>query len=197
MAITLIEYNRRLNGVISDLKHGSHGKVMIQIATEALTLVKKRIQERGENAEGSKFKPYSTTPMLASHKGMTGSAYSKVAGSKQKRKELKWVTIGGHKLFELEGGYKEFRQLHGRQTEFVDFTFSGRMWNNIKLKSSSEDHNSGIAIIGATQEEEEKKLEGNTKRKGEIMALSNKEIKILTHSYEQGILNIWRKNKLL
>ena len=57
-------------------------------------------------------------------------------GSKQKRRELKWVTLqrGGRniKLFELPGGYKEFRDIHGRQTDHVDFTFTGKMWGNIK-----------------------------------------------------------------
>ena len=32
MAITLIEYNQRLQGVIDDLQSGEHGKVMMQIA---------------------------------------------------------------------------------------------------------------------------------------------------------------------
>ena len=40
MAITLLEYNQRLNGVIKDLQSGAHGTVMTQVASDAIVLVK-------------------------------------------------------------------------------------------------------------------------------------------------------------
>jgi hypothetical protein len=128
---------------------------------------------------------------------MTTSAYSSIAGSKKKRKELDWVTVKGHKLFELPGGYKQFRELHGRQTGFVDFVFTGRMWNNIKLVSDQGELNSGVAVIRPTEELQKKKLAGNTERRGDILALSKAEEQRLSDIYSVWIEGALRKYKLI
>jgi hypothetical protein len=192
----LPEYNKRLNGVVKDLQTGAHGEVMVRMAAEALTLIKQRVQETGVNAKGQKYKPYSTKPMLANCSTMILSACSKIAGSKEKRKNLDWKTIKGHKLFEIPGGYKQYRELMGRQTDHVDFSVTNDMWNDINVISKNSDHQKGIAIIGAKQEIEKKKLEGNTKRRGDILDLSAKEIEELKGSYNLGVLQIFRNNGL-
>lgn len=152
--ITLLEYNRRIQGVINDLKAGAHGDVMMQIASNAIALIKDRVQEKGLNPQGAKYPDYS------------------------KR-------------------YKDFKQKEGKYRGFVDFTFSGRMFNNIKIMSPKNELDQGIAVIKATTPEESEKLSKNTKSRGDILALSDSEVEKLTKQYEQGILNIWRKNQLL
>ena len=190
------ELDRAYTKTLSDMSSQPRGEVMKSLGVVALTLIKQRIQEKGEDAGGQKYKPYSTSPMLANRAGMNVSAYNQIAGSKQKRKDLKWVTIDGHKLFEVPGGYKQFRELHGRQTGFVDFSFSGRMWANVALISSPADHNSGMAVIGAKNTETNDILEGNTKRRGDILDLSDKEIKELEERYNLGMLKILKQNGL-
>jgi hypothetical protein len=194
--MTLNEYNKNIGGVIKDLKAGAHAEVMVKMAMSALTLIKERVQETGTNAKGQKYKPYSTKPMLANCSSMILSSCNKIAGSKEKRKELKWVTIKGKKLFEIPGGYKQYRELMGRQTAFVDFSVTNNMWNDINIISKSSDHQKGVAIIGAKQEIEKKKLEGNTKRRGDILDLNAKEIEDLKLTYNLGVLNIFRINGL-
>jgi hypothetical protein len=194
--MTFEEYDKRLNGVVNDLQTGAHGEVMVRLAINALTKIKQRVTETGVNAKGTKYAPYSTKPMLTNCSTMTLSACSQVAGSKDKRRSMKWVTVKGHKLFELPGGYKQFRQIAGRQTNYVDFMFNGRMWSDINVISNQGDHQKGVAIIGARQEEEKKKLEGNTKRKGDILDLSQKEIDELKASYNLDVLQIFRNNGL-
>ena len=73
------------------------------------------------------------------------------------------------RLSELAGGYKEFRELHGRQTNFVDFAFSGRMWADVRVVSGDDEHKLGRARISTLSEEQMKKLAGNTERKGTIL----------------------------
>lgn len=194
--MTIEEYNKNLNGVIRDLQTGSHGEIMIKMAVEALTMIKQRVQQTGTDAKGSKYAPYSTSKMLTNCSTMTLSACNKIAGSKKKRRDLDWVTINGHRLFNLPGGYKQFRELHGRQTNFVDFSFTNAMWNDINVISKQSDHQRGIAYIGAKQEIEKKKLAGNTKRRGDILDLSQKEINQLRESYNIGVLKIFRQNGL-
>jgi hypothetical protein len=195
------EYNARLQGVIDDLQGGAHADVMVRTASDAIVLIRKRIQERGEDSDGKPFTPYSRTPMLANKSGMALDAYSKIAGSKEKRKDLKWVTIKrGDKnirLFEIEGGYKQFRELHGRQTRFVDFTFKGEMMGNIAIVSNQQQHTSGEAVIRPKSDNEVKKMEGNnTRRDIQILSLNEDEIGMLQRIYDKGILQIFRKNGL-
>ena len=154
MAITLLEYNKRLNGVISDLQSGAHGDVMVQVASDAIAMIKTRVQERGLNAEGSQFPEYSKS-------------------------------------------YREKKQKEGKYKGFVDFSFTNRMWSNIKIVSPKGELDMGVAVIKATTPFEQDKLNWNTKLKGDILTLSEQEKQKLIHLYEQGILNIWRKNQLL
>jgi len=194
------------------------GQIMLQVAESANTMIKIRITEKGLNASNVKFPDYSTKPMLAGRQSFkTDAAFNQIAGSKEKRKELKWVTLegsgfssylsassggkgpniaGGKHLFEIPGGYKQFRELHGRQTAFVDFSFSGRMWSNIKVVSNDVDHMKGRAKISTTSKEEEDKLSGNTERKGEILALSKEEIDDLSKYMENALVEVWHKNGL-
>lgn len=154
MAITLLEYNRRLQGVINDLESGQHGQVMVQVASAAIEFVKDRVQEKGLNPEGAKYRDYSP-------------------------------------------GYLAFKKKEGKYRGFVDFTFTDSMWSNIKIVSPKDELDSGIAVIKATKPLEKEKLAKNTASRGDILALSEDEKMRLTRLYEQGILNIFRKNQLL
>lgn len=194
--MTFAEYDKRINGVIRDLQSGKHGEVMLRLGINALTKIKQRVQETGTNADGGKYKPYSRKPMLANCSTMTLSACNSIAGSKDKRRGMEWRTVKGHKLFILPGGYKQYRELHGRQTAFVDFMFSGRMWSNISVISNQSEHQKGIAVIGAKADEEKKVLAGNTKRRGDILDLSQKEIDELKSAYYIDTLQIFKNNGL-
>jgi hypothetical protein len=194
--MNIIEYNKSLDRVVKDMKGQANAEIMVKLGIEAKRLIFNRIIETGVNAEGQKFKPYSKKPMLTNCSSMILSSCSKVAGSKDKRKELKWVTINGHKLFVLEGGYKQFRETQGRQTAFVDFSFTQEMWKDINVLSNNSDHQRNTVIIGAKDDIEKKKLEGNTKRRGDILDLSTKEIEDLKLTYNLGVLKIFKQNGL-
>ena len=197
MAISFLELSNELNKFAGHIEGSERGNIMIKMASEALALNKLRVTEQGKDSEGSAYKPYSRTPMLASRSGMTNSAYNSIAGSKDKRAGLNWATVKGHKLFEIPGGYKQFRELHGRQTGFVDFVFTGRMWNNIKLVSNQAELNSGTAVIKPTEDLQKKKLAGNTERRGDILALSKNEEQRLADIYSAWIEGALRKFKLI
>lgn len=197
--MTLKEYNERLKKAVSDVET-SIGETMVKLGSSALALIRQRVQETGTDAAGKKFNSYSERPALTNRTAMTTSAYSKIAGSKTKRRDLKWVTLqrGGRniKLFQLDNGYKQFRELHGRQTNFVDFTFFGSMWGNIGIISNKSQHDSGLVTIGPATDEEMKKLEGNVKRKGQILDLSDEELSSLAKDFELDTLRIMRNNGL-
>lgn len=197
--MTVQELDNRFTKVISDLQGGLSG-IMVQVGSDALTMIRERVQKTGTDAEGNKYKPYSTESMLANCSSMTTSACNTIAGSKSKRRELRWVTIkkGSRniRLFEIPGGYKEYRELHGRQTGFVDFAFTNRMWDNIKLTSDASDHAEGVAKISATTDLDNSKLAGNTAKRGDILKLSKTEVKDLSKTLNKKIAEIITKNGL-
>jgi len=196
----LNEYNNRLESVIRDIQGGAHANVMIKVANDAIALIIKRVTQTGKKADGSSYKPYSKEPMWTNRSAMTDSAYQKVAGSKKKRKELRWITVKRNnkniKLFELDKGYKEFRELHGRQTGFTDFVFKGDMMSNVALTMDQQQLQNGVAVIKPQSDEQYKKMEGNVQKRGKILDLSPEEIKILSNIYNNGILQIFRDNGL-
>jgi len=197
MSITFLQLSKELEAFAGYLEGPEHGNIMVKMASEALALNKQRVQQSGKNPKGESYDKYSTKPMLSGSKNMTTGAFNSIAGSKKKRAELDWKTVKGHPLFVIPGGYKQFRELHGRQTGFVDFTLSGRMWNNIKLVSDRAELNSGVAVIKATEDLQKKKLSGNTERRGEILGLSKAEVQRLIELYEVWIGNGLRKYKLI
>jgi hypothetical protein len=195
--MTYPEYNKRIDGVIKDLQNGAHGTVMVNLAISALTFIKERVQETGIDAKGQKYRPYSTKPtMVGCSTFVQKSVCQALLGSKEKRKNLEWRTIGGHRLAILPGGYKKIRELQGRQTNHVDFSVTNMMWNDINVISKQSDHEKGVAIIGAKQDIEKKKLAGNTKRRGDILDLNSKEINDLYTAYNLNVLQIFRNNGL-
>ena len=181
--------------IISDL-----GIIMLQIAQSANAKIKDRIINSGRNADGQMYAPYSTTPMLTGRSALTQVAYEAKAGTKKKRKELTWVTIKNKgknaKLFELAGGYKEFREIQGRQTGFVDFAFSGRMWDSVQVISNASQHQKGSAVISTLSIEQMKKLEGHTERKGVLLDLSDEEVDDLQKQVEKWVADIIKRNGL-
>jgi Tfp pilus assembly protein PilW len=190
------EYNKRLQGVIDDLKSGAHANLMVQVANDALTMIKDRIINEGKDSTNKKMAGYSTTPILTNRSAMTMSAYNQVAGSKEKRAKLDWVVTDNVTLFVLPRGYKQFRELHGRQTSHVDYTFTGRMWSNIQLRTEKSDLMGGVAVIGAGTDADKKKLTGLANKRGKVLDLTEQEVKDVQKAYDNGILQIFRKNKL-
>ena len=93
-------------------------------------------------------------------------------------------------------GYKNYKKKAGKYRGFVDFSFSTRMWNNIKLMSSEAQLQKGIAKITASTTEDQKKLNANTEQRGNILELSDFERERLLKIYDQKLLNIFRKNGL-
>ena len=124
-------------------------------------LIKQRTQ-RGINADGNAFPPYSTKPYFFNITPRAGSPTYKT----------------------FEGGYKEYRNFMGKQSNKVDLNFFGNMLSNITQKSTPTQ-----AIIYFASKFENTKALGN-QRKRKFFAIGQKE--------QQPIVNVFMKeyNKL-
>jgi len=187
------EYNRRWEKSIRDIDDGL-GNLMVGIGSEALTLVRGRVQEIGINAKGLPFTKYSTDPMKAWCGTMTTDACSAAQG-KYKRKRPKGSTKPLHS-FTLKRGYEEFRELANRRIDITNFSFFNDMWNDIAVISDSSLHDKGFVRIAAKTELQGKILQGNTNRRGPILELSDSEIDTISEDFGTNILTMLRNNGL-
>lgn len=194
--MTFTEYMAAFNKSLEDLQGQDAVREMTLLGEDANAIISRRMINNGKFASGKTYQ-YSTSPMLANRSSFINQAgYNKIAGTKSKRKELTWVTIKkGNKnirLFEIPGGYSEFRELNGRQTKYVDLSFSGRMWKNIQVIPGSITNIS--VIVGALAEENRKKLEGNGDRFEPVLNLSVQETQRLGERYKLFVQNVFAKN---
>ena len=100
-------------------------------------IIKQRTQ-RGVNADGDAFPPYSTKPFFFNITPRSASPTYKT----------------------FQGGYKEYRSFMGKQNNKVDLNFFGNMLSNITQKSSPTQ-----AIIYFANKFENTKAVGNQKKR--------------------------------
>lgn len=86
--------------------------------------------------------------------------------------------------------YKKKREKHGRQTEFVDLTFTrggAGMFGSTSLIFSEYQNGIARAVVGGKDEFTQKKLQWNSDRYGDVLAMSAKEIELIDASYEEWL----------
>lgn len=187
-----------------DLSQNGLAYAMLRAAESSRAMIFHRVTETGTDAEGKQYTPYSTKPMLTNCSALLMKTCDQLAGSKEKRRELHWVTLqrvnrAGKRIrvFELEGGYKQFRDLQGRQTGFVDFSFTGDMWKSIQVTTGMDEARKGHAVITANNDKDMAKLVGNTERRTDILALSESEINTISEIFEEEIMDMLRNYDLV
>jgi hypothetical protein len=94
----------------------------------------------------------------------------------------------------------------GHYRGFVDFTYSGKLWSNIrepKVKSTDEDHKAGVVIVGASGDEYRKILMGLTdgngrglKGRGDILDLNKEEIDVIQQMTDKWVSEVINANGL-
>jgi len=187
--MTLQEFNKNLDKVAKDMTGRFQQEMMVKIGLEAKRLIFTRVHGTGIDAKGNKYKGYSTKDTLA---GSSTFAFKKGADRFFSNKKLEWRTVKGHHLAILPGGYAKIRQLQDRQTAFVDFELTNRMWKDINIIKSTIT----TVTLGAKEELNKAKLAGNTKRRTDILDLNQKEIDELKKTYGLSVLNIFKENGL-
>jgi hypothetical protein len=166
-------------------------------AYAGLTLINQitsRIIETQTNAKGQKFPKYSTRPTLSSGTTLKGQhVWRKLASSKEKRRNLKWYTINGHRLFVVPGGYAEIRRLSGELNAYKNFFWTGEMWKKTGITARKLSANGfKIRIAGRTPAAQDK-LDWNSEREGinllDVTPTEEKELIAYVDTWIQSELN--------
>lgn len=99
------------------------------------------------------------------------------------------VNADGNKFSPYTKDYaKKGRKDLGYQSEYVDFTRTGRMTNNIQPKIEENTQDRTLVVITARDATERAKLKGQVKKRGNIIRPSKNEIAVLEAQYSKQII---------
>jgi hypothetical protein len=83
--------------------------------------------------------------------------------------------------------YAKRREDEGYQTEYVDFTRTGRLWANVRPEVAQSTPTVTTVEITARDEGNQAKLRGAVRKRGNILLISDPEADILTRLNQQRV----------
>jgi hypothetical protein len=159
-------------------------KEAILICQDATALMINRLQNKGTNSEGNKFKLYSDNPLPIFY-FQYKNAPSKVESFKKKVKEKK-----------TEPTYKSFRSNLGLPTDKRTHTLTGDMFGSIRPEIESHDDEKTVVVIKANDRLNQDKINWNSNLMGlSIIGLNKGEVELITAAQRER-LNKLRKEFL-
>jgi hypothetical protein len=167
-----------------------------EIALNAIALIKNRIIDKGEGINGAS---YSTKPMLATREQfVVKSAFkqTKVASGKKGKKHGLWIKFPNASkavpVMELPNGYKQFREIQGREGSHVNLSYSGKMWQAVTIVARMHTDTTYATTIGGNNAESQNKLRWMTDKYGPFLTLVPEEetkLKGLFEKRVQAVIN--------
>lgn len=175
--MTLVEYGERMERLLKLATEKTHDGIITPAANRMLATIKNRIQQKGENTDGSKIGQYSKKKMWA-----TREMFDKVSafkptpdnGAKKKGKSIK-------KTMYLKEGYYELRNIQGKNVGYIDYTYRGDLMLSFQLMN---DENK--VVMGFNKESEALKREGLEERFGIAFSPSKQEIEDYKEEVEEN-----------
>lgn len=181
------DFRRMAEAMVGDIQK----RAALRASFNALALIKKRVQREGKKEDGEKFKDYSTTPLplfFYTGRSRTGSD----TANKRLEKVAKAQAKEGQKGY--YASYSQWRQANNLQVGHKDFTFSGRMWTNIKPVLGDVKDGIVTVSINAVEDDAKKKLKWVSDRDGAILRLGKEEVAKISELYTNEFINELSKN---
>ena len=176
--MTAEQFSDKLGQLITALDTGL-GNQLAKVANDMIANVELRVIGTGEAADGTKFSPYSRTPLPAFFFKQAATRLNK--GLNQIEKAQK----DGRKL-----SYAEFRQLIGKQSNYKNFQLSGEMWASYKVTNKGDD----FVKMGMSNIDAQNKLRWNSNREGKTIIAPNKEeIDFAGSQMDEWVYELWKK----
>jgi len=147
---------------MNELLQGVSASAYLPAVNELLAEVKNRISRDGKNTAGGKTGDYSSKPMYASKKQFvrTGS-FKPIGKTGRKTKSTMY----------LAAGYKQLRQIQGRDTSAVNETYSGATMASYQISVHETD-----IVTGMTDKRAAAIRAGQEKKFGKIFAAGQAEL---------------------
>lgn len=142
-----------------------------------------RIFLNGKDSDDQAIGRYSTKPYYASLNQTSQVRSSSLKGRGKNDSKSKFQNGKPRKSMYLPGGYAEFRNVVGRQSERVDLNLTGSLQKDIRLGTSQ-----GISQVAFTTDDKLEIAKGNEKRFGKtIFSASEAELSKLVQRWEDDV----------
>lgn len=174
--MTLEEHNAKLQTLASQASQKAREGIVVSAGYSLLGAIKNRIIKDGKNSSGAQIGTYSTKPAYYPRGAFIKKGAFKPQGKNQifaqdgtRNKKIK--RDKGRKTMYLPEGYKELRQIQGRESGFVNLEYSG----DLMLSYQGEPTDTAM-LLGFTKESQLKKKEGLEGRYGDVFHATKEEI---------------------
>lgn len=199
MEMTFEQFSERVNKLQELSVNVFLEGVIIPAAGRMLASIKNRIQQKGEKTDGGMIGQYSTTPMYATREQFDKQSAFKPQGKGQikengkVKREMGMVDgvkkhiikrksgIVERKSMYLPYGYKQLREIQGKNVAFIDLTYRGDLMLSYQL--TNKDNN---IVLGFNKESEALKREGLEERFGIAFSPSKQEIEDYKEEVEEN-----------
>lgn len=175
--MNLKELSTRLSGLISEMIETREEESVI-IANDTAALVRNRVQNDKEDADGDTFGQYSEAVVprwMLYGKSLSDGAEQKVRGGD-------WFQ-----------SYTDLREANNLPTDSINFTFSGDLMRNIGVSSINNTNYTTTATIGGLTTRAMEILSYQFERHGNIIAISEDEARLIKEAHEERVNNLINK----
>lgn len=153
-----------------------------KIVLDSIALLKRRIVNKGQKADGSQFGDYSEAVVpYWFYKGKdTNRSNSAAVGD----------LLEKHGYF---ASYKDWREINNLPTDKINLSFTNEMLNSLVPVVISSDRDKIIIEIQSRTKKGRDKVRWLSDRYGNILLLSKDEQEIINEAYQKRYLKIYRK----
>lgn len=169
MSITLEQYQDKLRELARQGSEKAIERVVVPAANELLANIKNRIIRDGQNSAGQKIGNYSTKPAYFEKEQFIQKGKFKGIG---KTGQTKYASGAMHKSMYLPQGYKQLRDIQGRQTQFINEFYTGDTMLAYQMQPKDKE-----VLLGLTTERAAKIRHGQEAKRGRIFSATEEEIK--------------------
>lgn len=197
-ALDVNQFNQKVNAMLGALPdHVVRNNAIL--ARTALSMVRSRLINQGEDATGKKFGSYSTNPLplfFFTHKGLGSGADKAFDAYVKKQRKLLGKNFKGI-------SYEEFRRLNNRPTDHITLSFTGETLNDLDVLESKQDGQIVNTVVGSKNSIKKAKYKADgsnagtigtedvlghlADKYGDIMALNEKEEEEITLAFDDGL----------
>lgn len=181
---TIAEFRKRLQSAIKEIRDSRPRETALMLADE-LALIKARVINTGEKADGGKFTPYSEAVVPYWYHGSN----LKNADFNVKNKQKELLKKKGY-----FSSYKDWREITNRVTAFKNFSFTNKMFHSIEPIMLANDENSTTYVFGSRDKEQQDKINWNKAQSGDFLKQSKEELDLLSRLNQQRIDRILTKH---
>lgn len=180
---TINEYRANIQKAIAEIRANRKIETTLMMLDE-LALIKSRVINTGQSADGGSFGQYSEAVVPYWY---LGSNLKNAAFNVRKKQE---------ELLKKKGyfaSYKDWREINNRPTEFKNFSFTNEMMNGIEPMVIQDGGDKTTYEFGSDDKDVQDKVNWNKARDGDFLKQSPQERELISRLNRERIFKVLKK----